>query len=218
MLLGKRAYAFRNRPHGERAWPADLRGACLYRASKCRPRAFDARLKELTDEHPAFAWLRNRKARWVKSQFNVRIKHLAHNGGYLRHATVRGLAEKVNSVGPGVGRRPVFCYGALVSFPVTKFFVPYATTAEMAEEALSEICKGLRHRTLGASNGTPLPNHFSSRSWCQGSFLRRRGGQGHHALAGTFRPCVSNCRNHPPHVHSYGKKGRPYWRSNHGRL
>lgn len=53
--------------------------------------AFEARLDDLANAQPAFSWLRNRKARWVRPELNVKVKHLV-GGGLLRHATLRGLA------------------------------------------------------------------------------------------------------------------------------
>ena len=49
-----------------------------------------AKLAPLAQEHPAFPWLRNRKAHWVKPELNMRVKHLA-GARLLRHATVKAV-------------------------------------------------------------------------------------------------------------------------------
>ena len=49
-----------------------------------------AKLTPLAQEHPAFPWLRNRKAQWVKPKLNMRVKHLA-GARLLRHATVKAV-------------------------------------------------------------------------------------------------------------------------------
>ena len=49
-----------------------------------------AKLEPLAQDHPAFPWLRNRKAQWVKPLLNLRVKHLA-GAHLLRHATVRAV-------------------------------------------------------------------------------------------------------------------------------
>jgi ATP-dependent DNA ligase len=54
--------------------------------------ALEAKLEELANDQPVFSWLRNRNAKWVKPELNVRVKHLA-GGGLLRHATVRGISQ-----------------------------------------------------------------------------------------------------------------------------
>ena len=49
-----------------------------------------AKLAPLAQEHPAFPWLRNRKAQWVKPGLNMRVKHLA-GARLFRHATVKAV-------------------------------------------------------------------------------------------------------------------------------
>jgi bifunctional non-homologous end joining protein LigD len=53
---------------------------------------FEARVAKLKQERPAFSWLRNRDARWVRPALTLRVKHLA-NARMLRHATVKGLVQ-----------------------------------------------------------------------------------------------------------------------------
>ena len=49
-----------------------------------------AKLVPLAQEHPAFPWLRNRKAHWVQPMLSMRVKHLA-GARLLRHATVKAV-------------------------------------------------------------------------------------------------------------------------------
>ena len=53
-----------------------------------------AKLAPLAQEHPAFPWLRNRKAQWVQPKLSMRVKHLP-GSRLLRHATVRAISSNI---------------------------------------------------------------------------------------------------------------------------
>lgn len=52
-------------------------------------------LQALAVDQPTIPWLRNREARWVKPKLRLRVRHLAFGSGLLRHATVRGLSQRL---------------------------------------------------------------------------------------------------------------------------
>ena len=65
-------------------------GAAFLALNEDARKELKAKLVPLTQEMPAFPWLRNRKAQWVKPKLNMRVKHLA-GARLLRHATVKAV-------------------------------------------------------------------------------------------------------------------------------
>ena len=65
-------------------------GAAFLALNEAARKELKAKVAPLAQEQPAFPWLRNRKAQWVKPKLNMRVKHLA-SGGLLRHATVKAV-------------------------------------------------------------------------------------------------------------------------------
>ena len=65
-------------------------GAAFLSLNEAARKELKAKLAPLAQEHPAFPWLRNRKAQWVKPSLNMRVKHLA-GARLLRHATVKAV-------------------------------------------------------------------------------------------------------------------------------
>ena len=65
-------------------------GAAFLALNEDARKELKAKMATLTQELPAFPWLRNRKAQWVKPKLNLKVKHLA-GARLLRHATVKAV-------------------------------------------------------------------------------------------------------------------------------
>lgn len=65
-------------------------GAAFFALGSEAREALAIRVEGLAQEQPTISWLRNRRARWVKPELTLRVKHLA-GAGLLRHATVTAV-------------------------------------------------------------------------------------------------------------------------------